>query len=144
MLFKNKALLQYRASMYKLVRPLIVIGIVNVLDCVQARFGANCTVPGWFALRAFKSSRGKQTRADHHGTLSVHFAPDFCVRCVAYQWGTVWVCIQALIMARYGSLWHALNHIEKWSTVARFQTSPALVMVHFEAFKRPSGATTEV
>ena len=44
------------------------------------------------------------------------------VRHVAYQWGMVQVCVQALIVTRYGSLWHALDHITQRSTVARFQT----------------------
>ena len=48
-----------------------------------------------------------------------------CMWHVACQWSTVWVHIQALILAWYGSIQQALDHIAKWSTVARFQTDLA-------------------
>ena len=47
------------------------------------------------------------------GTHSARFAPDSCLQHVAYQRGTVQVCVQAPIKVRYGSLWHALDHIGK-------------------------------
>ena len=73
------------------------------------------TMSGWFCR--------KRTKVYLRGTHSAGFAPYSCVQHVAYQWGTVRVCIQVLIKLRYGSLWHAVDHIRNWSTAAPVQTN---------------------
>ena len=125
--------------------------LLFIIELCSSACGVNRTIPccskccipchGMFALRVFKLFSGKCTKAYLQGTHLVRFAPDSWMRYVACTNGAQYVglcSLQALIEVWYSSLWHALDHIGKWSALPGHASRPVqfgMATVHVAQFK---------